>query len=388
MTRVLSYGGAQKAKGARVRITGLGTATPYHLPQSVSATYTEELCCDTPEQRQFLHRMYEHSGVSSRGCVLASRDDPELKAIREFYRPRRSPDDRGPTTQQRMRLYAQYAPPLAERAARSAIASAALSPLDITHLIPVTCTGFVAPGLDYQLISRLGLSPNVQRAQLGFMGCHGGFNALGIAHQIVKASPDARVLVCCVELCSLHLSYGSDPQRIVANALFADGAAAAVVTGDSSDCDCAHSGDGAFDIELVSLASALLPDSADAMTWQVGDHGFEMTLSPKVPQLVKTHLAGWVNEWLGQCDTSLDEITSLAVHPGGPKVLSAVAESLHRPESDLAASRHILREHGNMSSATILFVLDELARAGASGQCLALGFGPGLMAEGMLLGSV
>ena len=366
-----------RSRTARVGLLGLGTAAPAGAMQTDLAEHCETVCCDDEQQRQFLRRVFANSGVRRRGSVLIAADD-QLERIRAFYRPRPTPDDRGPTTAQRMAIYAAEAPPLAERAARRALDSAGLAGSRITHLITVTCTGFFAPGLDCELIRRLDLPANVQRLQLGFMGCHGAFNALAAARQIAQADPRARVLICCAELCSLHLAYGFEAQKLVANALFADGAAAAVV-GQPGRA-------GGATWQLQDCASLLVPDSADAMTWRIGDHGFAMTLSPRIPDLVRQHIPRWLEDWLRPHGLSPADVPAWAIHPGGPKVLTAVADAVGFPQEQLAPSRQVLSEYGNMSSGTVLFVLEKLMQAAAAGPCVALGFGPGLMAEGMLLG--
>jgi predicted naringenin-chalcone synthase len=207
------------------------------------------------------------------------------------------------------------------------------------------------------------------------MGCHAAINALRAATAFAAQDPAARVLVCAVELCSLHFQYGPDPDKAVANALFADGAAAAVVGG--------LPGPGRWGI--ASAASYLVPDTADAMTWRIGDHGFEMTLSPDVPEILREHLGPWLRAWLGDHGLSSADIGSWAIHPGGPKVITTVAACLDLPDSAVAESRAVLAEHGNMSSPTVLFIVDRLRRRHAGGPCVALAFGPGLVAEAVLL---
>jgi predicted naringenin-chalcone synthase len=184
-------------------------------------------------------------------------------------------------------------------------------------------------------------------------------------------------LVCAVELCSLHYFYGWDPQRLVANALFADGAAA-VVGGQA-----ASASPGTW--QLRASGAYLFPDSAADMTWTVGDHGFVMTLSRRVPGLIARHLRPWLTGWLGQHGLSLSEVGSWAVHPGGPKILEAADEALALPALALETTRAVFAQNGNMSSPTVLFILDELRRLGAARPCLALGFGPGLAVEAALL---
>src|SRR5262249_8546649 len=217
--------------------------------------------------------------------------------------------------------YAQHAGPLALAASRRALEQSALAPDQITHLITVSCTGFVAPGVDRVLITGLGLLGTVERTQVGVMGCHGAFNGLRAARAFTGSDPEARVLVGAVELCSLHYHYGWDPEKMVANALFADGAAAAI-----------GAGAGPADAwRLTATGSCLFPDSADAMTWAIGDHGFEMTLSPRVPDLIGAHLRPWLESWLGSHGVRLAEVASWAIHPGGPRILLAIEKALGLP---------------------------------------------------------
>ena len=208
------------------------------------------------------------------------------------------------------------------------------------------------------------------------MGCHAAFNALTAARDAAAANPDARVLVCCIELCSLHFAYGVDPGKLVANALFADGAASAVVGRASGDQD------GSW--QLDDFSSCLLADCGDAMTWNIGDHGFEMTLSAGVPEIIRRQLLPWCKTWLARQELDLSDIAGWAIHPGGPKILSATAEALALGPQDLRFSRDVLARHGNMSSTTVLYILRQMAGK-VSGPCVAIGLGPGLVAEGMLL---
>jgi predicted naringenin-chalcone synthase len=373
-------------------LRGIGTAAPPALLQSDAATMAEGLACESDKQRSFLQRVFSRSGVTTRGSVLvdavADGSTDRYARLLSFYRRRSNPDDAGPTTAARMALYADYAPPLAERAAREALDASHISPGAITHLITVSCTGFFAPGLDVALIERLGLPLDVRRAHLGFMGCHGAFNALGAARAIVRGDERAVVLVCTVELSSLHFAYGFDPGKLVANALFADGAAAVVVTAQNDESTVPpHFGSAAAQKWIIrDTASYLVPQSHDAMTWRIGDNGFLMTLAPELPALVKNNVRPWLHRWLARHDLTVAEIGQWAVHPGGPKILEAVAEALDVNADDLRPSYDVLATHGNMSSATILFVLQQLERAAKkTGPCVAIGMGPGLMMEAMLL---
>ena len=376
MTTTLHAAHHHRTTHVPVRLLGIGTYTPGHIAQSEAADLVESLSCDTDEQRKFLRRIFANSGVATRASVLAGDSDLMHGQVQDFFRPRKSADDRGPTTQQRMALYERLAPEMATRSARAALAAADMDAAAITHLIPVTCTGFFSPGLDVRLIEQLGLRRTTQRVQVGFMGCHGAFNALIAAKAIVSADPRARVLVSCVELCTLHLAYGFDAQRLVANALFADGSASVIVGGEGS---------GTAAPELIAASTMLMPDSQEAMTWRIGDHGFAMTLSPSIPDLVRQHVPSWISRFLAEHLAEGQRVDHYAIHPGGPKVLTAVADAIGFDRAGLEPSLNVLRTHGNMSSATILFVLDELRRNTASGHLLAMGFGPGLTAEVILM---
>ena len=209
------------------------------------------------------------------------------------------------------------------------------------------------------------------------MGCQGALNGLRVAHAFLKADPSACVLLCALELCSLHHQYGWDADKIVANALFADGAAAVVATTGKSA--------GLHQYRVVVSGSTVIADSEDAMSWRIGNEGFEMTLSPRVPDLICQNLRPWLETWLALHGLDLSNVGSWAVHPGGPRILSAVCEATSLSHTALEASHQVLADHGNMSSPTILFILDRLCKAQALRPCVALAFGPGLTVEAALL---
>ncbi len=361
-------------------ILGLGTAVPPTvIDQREALLIAKSLCCRTDEHATWLPTMYGHTGIEQRHLILG----PDV--VRDVlngtahsgspFLPTGKPDDRGPTTAERMRHYIAGAAPLALRAARQALEYSAVAARDFTHLITVSCTGFHAPGVDIALIRGLELPAGVQRTHVGYMGCHGALNGLRVARAFTDAEPGARVLLCAVELCCLHYHYGWDPQRMVANALFADGAAAVV-----------GAAAGPPDLWRVAASgSCVFPDSTDAMTWTVGDHGFEMTLSKRVPRLIAENLRGWMEGWLASQGLGLAEVGSWAIHPGGPRILEGVAEALALRPEQTAASREVFARHGNMSSPTVLFILDRLRGQRAPRPCVALGFGPGLAVEVALL---
>lgn len=361
-------------------ILGQGGAVPETvIDQRDASGIAVALCCRTPEHRTWLPVMYENTGVRTRRIqfnpVLVRDMIDGTRHGESIFFPTGEPDDAGPTTAQRVAIYAQKSGPLAVQAARKAIREARIEPARITHVITVSCTGFASPGVDHTLIRELRLRPDVQRTHVGYMGCHGALNGLRVARAYADADPSAVVLLCAVELCSLHYHYGWDPQKMIANALFADGAAALV--GSSRGPDDAW--------RLTANGSTVLPDSGEAMTWKIGDHGFEMSLSKRVPELIAAHLQPWVHGWLESRNVNPASVKSWAIHPGGPKILEAAESALRLPATATGAARTVFAEFGNMSSPTILFIIDRLRRADAPRPCVALAFGPGLSAEAALL---
>ena len=349
---------------------GIGTAVPSRrLSQADAVQVAHRINAETPEQTRLLSRIYQKTKVLSRGSVLLEKDgdDGTIQERLSFY------GAESPSTAERMQAFDDYAGGLALEAAAKALSDGDISSAAITHLVTVSCTGFQSPGVDLFLMDQLELSPSVQRTHVGFMGCHGAMNGLRVAHALAEMDPMAVVLLCAVELCSLHMAYGWHPEKVVANALFADGAAAVVASANPSPV---HQS-----LALRRSGSMVIPNSADLMHWEIGDHGFAMGLSPLVPETVGAALLPWLRDWLNDVDIELEAVTSWAVHPGGPKILSTCAEVLSLEPNRLLDSRAVLQDHGNMSSATILFILERLRRRERSGPCLALAFGPGLSAE-------
>jgi predicted naringenin-chalcone synthase len=362
-------------------IHGLGTALPPHrLAQGDAATIAARVALPeqeaSPSKRRLLDTLHRRSGVATRHLVLedlmGTIDGPD----QSFF------GSTSPGTGERMRRYSQQAPPLALRAVRAALEQAQVPPERLTHLVTVSCTGFHAPGVDLALMAAVPLRPSVARTHVGFMGCHAALNGLRVAAAFTGADPNACVLLCAVELCSLHLQYGWEADRIVANALFADGAAALVACGEGA----AAGMESALGLRrLIASGSLLVPDSSEAMSWAIEDHGFVMGLSPQVPDLIAQHLRPWLEAWLAEQQLTLDAIGCWAVHPGGPRILSAVTDTLGLDPALIEPSRSVLRECGNMSSPTLLFILERLRRNGAAAPCLAMAFGPGLCVEVALL---
>lgn len=345
-------------------LIGLGTSVPqWRLSQREALALAPQMRSASPRQQRLLERIYQRSGVMHRHCIPL-------------------PDSTNPSTAERMRRYQPAALELALGASRLALKDAGIEASAITHLITVSCTGFGAPGFDLALIASLPLAMDVARTHVGFMGCHGAFNGLRVARAFVEADPSACVLLCAVELCSLHLQEGWNPHHIVANALFADGAGAVVAVGSAGAGAGSNRKTG---LQLVASASTVLPGSEELMGWIIEDHGFSMSLSPQVPSRIAAQLRPWLERWLAGLGFTLAEVESWAVHPGGPRILGAVLESAGLQPAQIELSTAVLRQFGNMSSATILFILERLRSQAGQGPCLALGFGPGLTVEAALL---
>lgn len=297
------------------------------------------------------------------------------------------PEFGGPTTGERMQMYGEFAAPLALESSVAALEDAGVDPRRVTHLVTVSCTGFDAPGVDIELISKLGLPLDTQRLQVGFMGCHGAINGMRAAQAIVESQPGAIVLLCAVELCSLHFRFNWDDDGMIGNALFADGSAALVVAdrGEQKSSMPHELCSASIPWNIDKTGSCVIPDSRHVMSWSIRDFGFEMRLTGEVGPKIEAHLRPWLEQWLAQSGESIESIGEWAVHPGGPKILSAVESSLTLPETATGVSREVLSSCGNMSSPTILFILNQIRRKSEARSMVALGFGPGLVAEAVLL---
>jgi predicted naringenin-chalcone synthase len=280
-----------------------------------------------------------------------------------------------PSTGTRNDRYRELAPALYVESARDALQRAGVDAADVTHVVTVSCTGFTQPGPDLAIVTELGLRRTVFRHHIGFMGCCAAFPALRSAAAFAEADPTAVVLVVCAELCTLHVRASNDPDQIVANSVFGDGAAAAVVTADGPG------------LRLDAFATTVVPEGASEMAWNIGDEGFEMVLSTAVPKLVGATVAEAVGPLL---DGPAADVPVWAVHPGGRAILDRTQDALGLPDSAMVSSRAVLRDHGNMSSATVLFVLRHALDAGIEDgtPVVALAFGPGLTVESAALTAV
>jgi predicted naringenin-chalcone synthase len=344
----------------------VGVAVPGHDVHETFVAFAQRLIKNR-RSRLLFERMVSRADIRRRWSCLAPAQAGFNESLDEdgFY-----VSGHFPSTSARMRRFEKEAPVLAERAVeRLHLEDIAYK---ITHLIVTTCTGLSAPGIDLEIIYRCKLNPSVERTVVGFMGCNAAINALKLARHIVRSAPEAKVLVVSVELCTLHLQESNCIEQLLSFLLFGDGCAAAVVSAEPHG------------FSLDRFHAELVQQAADQITWTVGDFGFDMVLSGQVPSTIAGALRSGADRVLA--GTPSGAIDMWAVHPGGRTVLDAVEDAFRLEPPALAYSRAILRDYGNMSSPTVLFVLDALMRAGPSpgARGCAMAFGPGLAAESVL----
>ncbi|MCX2723739.1 type III polyketide synthase [Roseibium salinum] len=346
-------------------INRIATAVPDYEVHDYFLQFAAANLETQPRKQTLFRKMADRAGIEHRFSCLAPADDASGAVIDEAGMFRRGAF---PGTSARMDIYETAAADLAMRAIDKLDIGSANH--EITHLIVASCTGFSAPGLDLEIVQRAGLSASVERTLVGFMGCYAAISGLKLAHHVIRSEPDAKVLVVNCELTTLHLKETTDLEKLLTYCLWGDGCSAALVTSSEEG------------IRIDRFKALLAPDARDLMTWNVRGDGFEMVLSGQVPAKIHSVLAGNIEAIL-HGDT-VDDIDLWAVHPGGRSVLDAVQRTLNLGSEALAPSREVLRAYGNMSSATVMFVLAkmlETARARMKG--CAMAFGPGLTAETM-----
>jgi alpha-pyrone synthase len=355
-------------------ITSIGVAAPKNkFEQGTIARFMEQLTDDDVERRK-IRAVFRSSSISTRYSVLK---DYGLDSGFSFY-----PNTKGlepfPSTAQRMIAYQKHACDLSLDAIDNCASREKIS--NITHLITVSCTGMYAPGLDIDLVNKLQLPTSTERICINFMGCYAAINAIKVSDSICRANSNAKVLVICTELCSIHFQKEFTEDNILANALFADGSAALLI----------ESGAGAgISYSIENFHSDIIRSDEQHMAWGIGDFGFEMKLSSYVPQILNNGIHQLLNALIKKASIDFHQISHFAIHPGGKKILEAVADELKLSNRALNESYHVLRDYGNMSSPTVIFVLHEMMRklsfSNHNEFVIAMAFGPGLTIESAIL---
>jgi alpha-pyrone synthase len=356
-------------------ITAIGTAVPKNcFPQMQIAEFMASALQMNDYDQRRLKALYRTTKIAQRHSVLT--DYGKHFSEHQFY-PQSADLEPFPSISNRMMAYQEYALPLCLEAIENLKQD--IPNKGITHIITVSCTGMYAPGLDIEIISSLGLNTTIQRTAINFMGCYGAFNGLKMADTICKADPKAKVLMLSVELCTIHFQKKMDEDFLLSNALFADGAAAVLIEAEG----------GKNSLEMRSFFCDLYFEGKQDMAWKVADFGFEMTLTSYIPKLVKTGIKSLIDRLLDNAGMTTKDIDLYAMHPGGKAILEAIETALEITKEDNKYSYEILRDYGNMSSCTVLFVLNEILKntseTDKNKNILSCAFGPGLTLESMVL---
>ncbi len=354
-------------------ITSIGTAVPpYRASQQEFMEFMLGHLTLSSRKRRELQILYRASGIHFRHSVMA-----EYQFELDFF-PDPSAQKSFPSVSSRLEIYHRESINLCVEAAKKCVDQTNSEFTDITHLIVVSCTGMRAPGNDIALIEALGLNHDVERTSINFMGCYGSFNALKVANHILGNQPQSKVLIVSVELCTLHLQDLSDTDNLLANSLFSDGAAAVLIEGVP----------GKKGYKLENFHCDLSLGSKKEMEWDISESGFLMTLSMNIPQIIRGEIKSLTDKLLNKINLNIGEIDFFAIHPGGRRILEVIQEELGFFENGNRFSMKVLQNYGNMSSSTVLFVLNEIlqqvTREDHNKHVLSFAFGPGLTMESAL----
>lgn len=359
-------------------ITAIGIANPPHkFSQSKIADFMVKSMQLNHNESRLLHTIFKASGIEFRHSVL---EDYGRDTDFTFYS--NSPDfEPFPTTEKRLSIFSENVLTLSSNAVDNMLQSVPdFDVKEVTHLIVVCCTGMYAPGLDIDLVKKYNLSPSVSRTGINFMGCYAAFNAIKVADAFCHQDENAKILVVCTELCSLHFQKTPTEDNLLANALFADGSAALLVESKTK---------ANLRLKPENFHTALIVEGGKDMAWTIGDLGFEMKLSTYVPSIIKNGIGELTETLLNKISKKLKDIRFLAIHPGGKKILENIEQELGIPKEKNQAAYCVLRNYGNMSSPTILFVLhsifNKIRSEDKNEYILSFAFGPGLTLESMVL---
>jgi len=363
-------------------ILSIGTAVPPHkISQQLHYDILSSAEGLDRKQKLQLRKVYSSCGIESRHSVLDEFGRLDQTENILFYP---SNHHAAMPISNRMDLYEHYALGLSEKAVTQCLeALPSLSLSQVTHLITFSCTGMSAPGLDIQLVERLGLNRNVERTCINFMGCYAGINAIKTGYHISRSEPDAVVLLAGVELCTLHYQKNEKEDQIIANALFADGASACIISSQKISSSSYTPA-----LSLKNFYAEFEPGDKEEMAWRIGDYGFDLRLSSYVPNLLKKSIPEFMDKLFSRAKMKQEEIDFYAFHPGGVRILQACEEALHITKGDNEIAYQVLHDYGNMSSVTIFFVLKEFLKTftpqDIGKKILACAFGPGLTMEAMM----
>lgn len=322
-----------------------------------------------------IHQIYKNSGIDTRHSVIP--DFSDSSESNGLFFDSETQTLKTPGTAERNDIYKREAGKLFTSLAQRVIdETPGLNAGSITHVITVSCTGFYAPGPDLDIVNTCRLDSSVQRYHIGFMGCYAAFPALRMAKTIIEADPTANVLVVAVELCTLHLKFNTDADSLISTSVFADGGAAVLISGSAEKT--LQSG-----YRIGELNTQLVTKGAGDMAWTIGNNGFDMVLSSYIPDILSSGIRELLNPILTKTDLSIQNIHNWAIHPGGRAILDKISTELDLPEDSISPSREVLSKYGNMSSATILFVLDAWRKRASETEqsVVAMAFGPGLTVE-------
>lgn len=361
-----------------IGITAIGTATPaFRQSQAEVIEFMTETLQLSRAKTRYLKALYQATGIEYRYSVL----EDFIKKQNDFKFFPNDPALAFPSTKQRMAVYKKEAPNLAIAAVNNCFNTINdINPAEITHLLTVSCTGMSAPGTDMNIIQHFQLCSNIHRTAINFMGCYGALTAIKMAHAICKGNPNAQVLVVSVELCSLHFQQADSLDALISNAIFADGAGALIIQAKPNANKY---------FKLIDFHCDIIPKTSQDMAWEIADQGFDIVLSSYVPQLIESGISEFTQKLLKNNKLNIQDVPYFAIHPGSKKILEACESSLKIFPKQNEFSYEVLKQHGNMSSATLIYILkllfDSVNKTDHQSPIFSCAFGPGLTIESMLL---
>ena len=347
------------------------TNPPYKQVQQEVREFMKTQFPEGSMAQRVVHKVYASSGIETRYSVIADlhEENPEFP----FFHKESDGSITLPDTKLRNDYYTRFARPLLKDACSKALAKSSYSNENITHVITVSCTGFFAPGPDYYLVRDLGLSKSTQRFHIGFMGCYAAFTALRLADSICSSNPDAVVLIGDIELCTLHLQFKQETDSIVSGSVFGDGAAGVIVSAKKPEKG----------LLIKALETIITEEGEEDMAWTIGNNGFDMVLSSYVPKILGAEISNVILPFLEKNNIPKSSIQEWAIHPGGKAILDKCEQALELRPEQLQTARNVLNDVGNMSSVTILFILERIMQQQKDVNTTfpAMAFGPGLTVE-------